>query len=121
LYKDFDLKKFVKILFVTAILIGGANWASYADRGLGKKKSKVQLNIMTQNKNLKGSLAFNLKTGLKYTGTLLDVKNENGKVVSSSLVTYQKGNSVYILPYKTKKLVPENRAGYAGVKLTIKP
>lgn len=104
-----------------SLFIGGACLASYADRGIGKKKGKVQLNITTQNNSLKKSLAFNLKTGLKYTGSLLNVKNNGNTMISSSLVTYQKGNSVYIIPYKQKKLTTEVKKGYTGLKLIITP
>jgi hypothetical protein len=38
----------------------------------------------------------------------------------NTLVTYQKGNSVYILPYKQKVLVADVQQGYTGTKLIIK-
>lgn len=116
------MKRIAKILFVTTLVFGGSIWASYADRGLGKKKSQVKLNITTTNKNLKSSLAFNLNPGLKYTGTLITLPPKGSPANSSTqLVTYQKGNSVYIIPYKQKAISTEVRPGYTGFKMVIKP
>ena len=93
---------------------------SFADRGINKKKNKVVLNIKSPN-NFKSSLNFNLKTGLKYTGTL--IQNTVTTAAPSDfkyLITYQKGNSVYILPYKQKMVVADIRQGYTGAKLIIR-
>ncbi|HRQ21577.1 MAG TPA: hypothetical protein PKY29_09695, partial [Ferruginibacter sp.] len=114
------MKRVAKILFFTALVTGGTIWASYADRGIGKKKSKVKLNIVNTNNNIKSNLSFNLKTGLKYTGSLLPSTNARGNA-SNVLVTFQKGNSVYIIPYKQKAISSEIRQGYTGLKLVIKP
>ena len=49
-----------------------------------------------------------MKGELKYKGSLLsNVKQQNKSLVSTELVTYQKGNSIYIVPYKQKIIVPE--------------
>ncbi len=91
---------------------------SFADRGVSKKKSKVVINIKTPN-NFKIALNFNLKNGLKYTGSLM----MNGVTPTpnsfNNLITYQKGNSVYILPYKQKIFVADVHQGFAGTKLII--
>lgn len=112
------MKRIAKILFVTTLVLGGSILASYADRGLGKKKSLVKLNITTSNKNLKSALAFNMNPGLKYTGTLV---TQPSKGTATQLVTYQKGNSIYIIPYKQKVISTEVRPGYTGFKMVIKP
>lgn len=116
------MKKIAKILFFTAVMMGGTIWASYADRGIGKKKSKVKLNIVNTNNNIKSNLSFNLKTGLKYTGSLLSTSTPSKPNQSSNyIVTFQKGNSVYIIPFKNKAIGSEVRQGYTGLKLVIKP
>ena len=82
----------------------GIAFSSMADRGIGKKnKSKLTLNIATPSSSLKKSISFNLKLGLKYTGSLLTQQENTGRyMMSKTLVTYQKGNTVYIIPYKQK-------------------
>ena len=94
---------------------------SFADRGVGKKSgSRVMLNVNTNN-SFKSNISFNLKGGLKYKGSLLaNAQQHNKSLNSTELVTYQKGSSIYIIPYKQKIIVPDNRQGYSGVKLIIK-
>lgn len=92
---------------------------SFADRGVGKKKNKVILNIKAPVDFTK-SLNFNLKNGLKYTGSLVNTPAAPSSSSFNFLITYQKGNSVYILPYKQKILVADVRQGYTGTKLIIR-
>ena len=91
---------------------------SFADRGVSKKKNKVVINIKTPN-NFKTALNFNLKNGLKYTGSLMMNNVTAAPNSFNNLITYQKGNSVYILPYKQKIFVADVHQGFAGTKLII--
>lgn len=91
---------------------------SFADRGVTKKRNKVVLNIKSPS-NFRSSLNFNLKTGLKYTGSLV-TNSVSTPSTFNYLITYQKGNSVYILPYKQKIFVADVRQGYTGTKLIIR-
>lgn len=94
---------------------------SFADRGLNKKKNKVVLNINSPY-NFKNSLNFNLRNGLKYTGSLSTHSVTPTTAIPTTfkyLITYQKGNSVYILPYKQRIVSADIRPGYAGAKLVI--
>ncbi len=107
---------FAVALFATA-------FSAMADKGTGKKSktAKVTLNITTPS-TLKNSLVFNLKTGLKYNGTvLLNQQRSGNSIFRNSLVTYQKGNTTYIIPYKHRVVIPEVKQGYTGMKLIIKP
>ena len=93
---------------------------TFADRGISKKsKAKVALNIPTNN-NFKKALSINLKTGLTYKGSLIAPTNFKSNNFSTSLITYQKGNTTYILPYRQKMIVTEIKQGYTGMKLIIK-
>lgn len=111
--------KYAKILFLCTIL-GGSMYSSFADRGIGKKRNKVALNVATT-PSFKKNLPFNLRNGLKYSGSIVvtNPKQTPSGITSSSLVTYQKGNSVYIVPYKQKVVVTEVKPGYTGMKLII--
>ena len=66
------------------------------------------------------SLIYNLKNGMKYTGSLINSNFNTVSANQNTLITYQKGNSVYILPYKQKIFVADVRQGYAGTKLIIR-
>ena len=113
--------KFTKRLLLLAVLFGSAN-VVLADRGFGKRnKSKATLNVNTSTTSLRSAMSFNLKYGLSYKGTLLtsSVRVNNG-IMNTSLVTYQKGNTTYIIPYKNKIVMPDIKQGYSGIKLILK-
>jgi hypothetical protein len=113
--------KLSKLILVVAVLFS-ATLRALADRGIGRKstKSKVTLNISTSS-TLRNSLSLNLKTGLKYTGSVfVNQKAFGNSIVSNSLITYQKGNTIYIIPYKQKVIMPEIKPGYTGMKLIIR-
>ena len=92
-----------------------------ADRGgFGHRRSHVHLNIPTFN-SLKKSITFNLKSGLTYRGSLLlDQQQVGNTFYNSTLLTYKKGNTVYIMPYKQKILIPDYHPA-TGFKLIIRP
>ena len=115
------MTRFFKIMIITAVLSGFAG-VTFADRGAGKRnKLKTLLNINT-NYSLKNSLSANIKTGLTYKGSLLTGNRQviGTSVISNSLMTYQKGNITYIIPYKQKMMMPEMTQGYTGIKLIIR-
>jgi hypothetical protein len=113
------MNKIFRILLLTTILTTQL-LVSFADRGVGKKKAKISINIKMP-VSFQSSLNFNLRNGLKYTGSLI---NTTAKPIvaynTNTLITYQKGNSIYIIPYKQKILVADMRQGYTGTKLIIK-
>jgi hypothetical protein len=113
------MRSFIKKIAIITMLIGVVN-VTFADRGAGKKsKSKTILNINTAT-SFKNSILSNLRSGLVYKGTLLTSKATGNSIINSTLMTYQKGNVTYIIPYKTKIAVPEMKQGYAGLKLIIR-
>lgn len=109
-----------KILLLLVVL-NGIMLTTLADRGVGKKKTRVSLN-MANNVPFSKALSFNLRSGMKYTGSLVSTV-ESGKsgILYSTLITYQKGNNIFVVPYKQRIVVPEMKPGYTGMKLIIKP
>lgn len=108
-----------KILFALSI-VGFSSFASYVDKGVGAKKDRISLNI-SLNKGFTSNLTFNLSSGLKYKGTLLSnsVKPLVGTVQNRSII-YEKGNTVYIVPFKSKIISQEVSPAYNGIKVTLK-
>lgn len=112
------MTKYSKIIPMV-LLVSGVCLFAFADRGGFVKKNKTQLNI-TMNGNLKNSIQFNLKSGLNYRGSFLTNKQQIGSsIVSDAYISYKKGNTVYILPYKQKILIPEY-SQKDGYKLIIR-
>lgn len=101
------------------LLVCGVCLYAFADRGGFVKKNKTHLNINT-NGNLKNSIAFNLKSGLTYRGSsILDQQQIGNSVISDAIISFKKGNTVYILPYKQKIVIPEYTQ-QDGYKLIIR-
>ena len=113
------LKK-AKIILVV-LMLSGIGFSAMADKGIGKKnKTKITLNI-NAGTSIKKSIFLNLKSGLKYTGSLMASQQVYGtSYLTNNLLTYQKGNTVYIIPQKQVYTVPEIKQGYTGLKLIIK-
>ncbi len=112
------MTKYSKIVTVLLLVCGVCVFA-FADRGGFVKKNKTQLNIKT-NGNLKNSIPFNLKSGLTYRGSFLaDQEQIGNSLVSDAYISYKKGNTVYILPYKQKILIPQY-SQQDGYKLIIR-
>lgn len=112
------MSKIFKMALFAVILVGSM-LTSFADRGINKKnRNRVSLNISTTN-NFSRSLSLNLKTGLRYKGSLM-INNSPVSLSANSLISYQKGNSIYILPVKQKVFVSELKQGYTGMKLIIR-
>ncbi|MEO7768152.1 MAG: hypothetical protein ABIS01_12025 [Ferruginibacter sp.] len=114
------MNTFTKKLLAVAMLFSVVAEAS-ADRGVGRKnKTKTILNISAPS-NLRNSIAFNLRSGLNYKGNLLNTnKTLGGAIMNTSIVTYQKGNTTYIIPYKNRITVAEIGQGYTGMKFIIR-
>ncbi|MEO7444629.1 MAG: hypothetical protein ABIT96_10220 [Ferruginibacter sp.] len=104
-----------------AVFFSGAMLTGFADRGISKKTVPgTVLHIATDSP---GTLVtLNLKTGLKYRGSLLSgvTAINSTSFTYNSYVKFQKGNTIYLLPYKQRVVVPEVRQGYTGLKLIFK-
>lgn len=106
----------IALFFLTCL---GVFFIAFADRGGFVKKNKTQLNIATKG-TLKNSIAFNLRSGITYRGSFfLDVEQIGNTVVNDAFVSYKKGNTIYILPYKQKVFIPEY-SPKDGYKLVIR-
>lgn len=113
------MQKFSKVL-VIILMFCGVSWMAFADRGgFIKKTNKVRLNINTST-TLKKSIAFNLKSGLVFKGSsLLSNQQVGNTLFSKGLMTYRKGNTVYITPFKQRMLIPQYDQA-TGSKLVIR-
>lgn len=114
------MKTFIQIILIAALFGCGSALASAHHGGMNRKKSRIHLNILTLN-NLKQSIHFNLKSGLNYRGSFqLDQHQIGNSLFNSQLLSYKKGNTIYIMPYKQKIFIPDYN-GATGYKLIIRP
>jgi len=120
-YQIHKMKPLLKKSLVISMLLGIAIF-TFADRGVGKKaKVKTLLNITTTS-TLRSSISLNIKSGLLYKGSLSTSGQtfSGNSMLVSNILTYQKGNTTYIIPYKNKIVIPDIKAGYTGVKMIIR-
>ena len=72
-----------------------------ASSGGGKNKNRDIVN--SGFRPLSNTSGFSLKAGIQYTGShILSSMKDRNFVMYNTVVTYQNGNTVYILPYKYK-------------------
>ena len=114
------MNKLTKILF-SLVLVSSITIAAIADRGVFKRKvNKTKINI-TPFSTLKKSIPFNLRLGLTYKGSsLLSQQQVGNALYNNTIISYRKGNTIYILPYKQKILIPDYNPS-TGYKLIIRP
>jgi hypothetical protein len=109
----FTMNKYSKIITVI-LFFCGIYIMAVADRGTFVKKNKARLNIATSG-TLKNSIAFNLRSGISYRGSFLLNRQQMGNnLINDAYISYKKGNTIYILPYKQKVVMPEytQKEGY---------
>ena len=112
------MTKYSRLISVI-LLVCGVCLFTFADRGGFVKKNKTHLNINTSG-NLRNSIAFNLKSGLNYRGSTILSKVQIGDyTVNDALISYKKGNTVYVLPYK-QKILMQQYSQKDGYKLIIR-
>ena len=122
-HKHTPMERFIKKASIILALVS-VTTVVFADRGSGKKSNKARTNlnvVTTGSTSLKSSILSNIKNGLSYKGSFLASRQvSNTVIINNNLMTYQKGNTTYIIPYKTKLTVTDSKQGYAGVKLIIR-
>lgn len=113
------MNKNSKILIVS-LMCCGLYIIALADRGSFLKKNKSHLNIAIKG-SLKNSILFNLKSGVIYRGSfLLNQQLIGNNLINDAYISYKKGNTIYLLPYKQKIVIPIYSAK-DGYKLVIRP
>ena len=98
---------------------------AFASKGGGGEKKPGSLN--KEFTPIRSLSAFTLKSTSMYSGSYsFSHEKENNKLAVSSFVTYQKGNTIYILPYKYKinaanfnNSAPKTNLQFLGVKIKM--
>ncbi len=91
---------FLKKKIATAVLVT-ASVAAFATLGDGGKKTNNSVIVYNFSKN------FTLRSGYNYkSNNILSTAPETKKyIMLNTVVTYQKGNSTYVMPLKKKVLL----------------
>ena len=103
---------FAKKALISFVLIGFGALA-LASMGGGGDKSKKK-SVKPEFVPIRTTNGFTLKAGPSYHGSIIFGQEKNKNLVSyNSIVTYQKGNTTYILPckYKLQTTTPVTQTG----------
>ena len=113
------MRKYSKILLIAGVL-SITGFLAFADSGGFTKKTRPSVNIELHG-TVKNSVPFNLKSGIVFRGSeIVNMKKVGNTIVSNAYVSYQKGNTMYLIPYKQKIVTPQYDA-QNGYKLVIRP
>ncbi|HLY69003.1 MAG TPA: hypothetical protein VKR53_04695 [Puia sp.] len=96
------MKKLMRygFFFMSFLIIVGL---AFASKGGDKNKKRTTTNLKTDFVPIRISSAYVLKNGFTYTGShTFGIQKENSTFSLHSIVTYERGNTTYILPYKYK-------------------
>ena len=95
-------RKLMRKMLVSTIMVGVVGLA-FASKGGGGEKKSANVPLKTNFTPIRTTNGFTLKTGPTFTGNyFLGTEKTNNYVSFNTLVTYEKGNSIYIMPYRYK-------------------
>ena len=98
-----ELRKLTRKLFASILLVAVVGLAFASKGGGGEKKTGKDVPLKTNFTPIRTTTGFTLKAGPSFTGNYLLSAEKTPKYVSfNTLVTYQKGNSIYVMPYRYK-------------------
>ncbi len=123
---QFNNPSIVKLFRRTAVslFLVGLVALAYASTGGGDKKNMSPFrNNFTP---IRSSLPFTLKSSTVYSGSTYRIHDvDNNKVSLHTMITYQRGNTTFILPFRYKVNVAALNAGsktnlqFLGVKINM--
>jgi len=97
------VRKLIRQSVVSTLLLAIVGLAFASKGGGGDKKNNNNIPLRNEFVPIRTTNNFTLKAGPSYRGSLLLGEEKTKEYVSvNTLITYQKGNSIYIMPYKYK-------------------
>jgi hypothetical protein len=96
-------RKLMRKLLVSGLMIAVVSLAFASKGGGGEKDKKTSNTLKTNFTPIRTTAGFTLKAGPSFSGNyFLNTEKKADYVSFNTLVTYQKGNSTYIMPYHYK-------------------
>ncbi len=104
-HPELSISKFIGRKLAVLLLIAVSAAASFATLGDGKKKSSSTKSSLLSSRTTKPGF-FSLKSGYTYRGNqVINSQTQNKYISLNTTVTYQKGNTTYIVPLKKKVIL----------------
>ena len=96
-------RKLMRKTLVSTILLAMVGLAFASKGGGGDNKKSNSHSLKTDFTPIRTTTGFTLKMGPSFSGSVLLSSEKKANYVSfNTLVTYQKGNTTYIMPYQYK-------------------
>jgi hypothetical protein len=102
------MRKMLRKAFASTLLLAvvGLTFAS-KDGGGDKKKKSDAIPLKTEFVPIRTTNNFTLKAGPSYSGSILLSQEKTKTTISfNTLITYEKGNSIFVMPYKYRVNTP---------------
>ena len=119
-----NLNHMLKKSLVVGLALVGTVVLALASSGGGGSKKKTLASTKQGFTPLKSSYGLTLKAGPSYTGSLIYSTQRNNVLSYNTLVTYQKGNTIFILPYKyklnTSRIAAKNNLNVLDLRISIR-
>jgi hypothetical protein len=97
-----EMRKLMRKTLISAVMLAVVG-LTFASKGGGGDNKKATTTLKTNFVPIRTTSGFTLKSGPTYAGSFVVGTEKTRNYVSfNTLVTYQKGNSTYILPYTYK-------------------
>ncbi|MBC7826726.1 MAG: hypothetical protein H7122_03190 [Chitinophagaceae bacterium] len=113
-----------KSLIIGFAMVGTVVLALASSGGGGNKKKQSLAAAKQGFTPLKSSYGLTLKAGPNYTGSHVNSSQRKNILSYNTLVTYQKGNTIFILPYKyklnTSRLSSKNNLNVLDLKINFR-
>ncbi|HEX9512598.1 MAG TPA: hypothetical protein VF939_19030 [Puia sp.] len=114
------MRRLMRQTLVCVLMITIVGLAFASKGGGGDKKSNNRTPLKTEFVPIRTTATFTLKAGPSYTGSFLLGQEKTKNYLSiNSLVTYQKGNSIFIIPYTYKVNTPTLMDGSRKTNLQL--
>lgn len=98
------IRKNIKRKMSFIVLMVASTVCAFATLGDGKGKEKPK-SLLSAKKTVYNPGTFSLKSGYNFRGSHIINEETNNYIFLNTTLTYQKGNTTYILPLKRKLLL----------------
>jgi len=113
------MRKLMRKAFISALMLAVVGLA-FASKGGGGDKKSNNAPLKTSFVPIRTTNSFTLKAGPAYSGSfLLGQERTKTSISFSTLVTYEKGNSIFVLPYKYRVNMPSMMDGSSKTNLQL--
>lgn len=104
--RTISMRKLIRQTVISTLLLAVVGLA-FASKGGGDKKNNKSIPLKAEFTPIRTTGNFTLKSSPAYSGSFfLGQEKTNTTISFNTLVTYEKGNSVFIMPYKYKVNMP---------------